>query len=77
MSLARFDGGKAVWARQIETYMDTENIGPDPAWGENGAIGSVPPGHYYVIGKINGETVRTEIDVLPGQTTFVELRTEQ
>lgn len=77
VSLARFDGGKAVWARQIETYMDTENIAPDPYWGENGAMGSVPPGRYYVIAGINGESLRREIDVLPGQTTFVELRTKQ
>lgn len=77
VSIARFQGGQAVWARQIETYMDTENIGPDPAWGENGAMGSIPPGRYLVLAKINGENLRTEIDVLPGQTTFVELRTQQ
>ena len=77
VSLARYEGNRAVWARQIETYMDTENIGPDPAWGENGAMDSVPPGRYYVIAQVNGETVRTEIDVQAGQTTFVELRTQQ
>ncbi|MCB0157045.1 MAG: hypothetical protein KDD83_02855, partial [Caldilineaceae bacterium] len=77
VSLARFQGGQAVWARQIETYQDTENIGPDPAWGENGAMGSVPPGNYVVVTRINGETLRTEIDVRPGETTFVELRTQQ
>ena len=77
VSLARFQDGQAVWARQIETYQDTENIGPDPAWGENGAMGSVPPGNYVVVTRINGETLRTEIDVRPGETTFVELRTQQ
>ena len=77
LTLARFEGSKAVWARQIEIYQATENIGPDPAWGENGAMGSVPPGHYYIIGRVNGESIRTEIEVRPGETTFVELRTGQ
>jgi hypothetical protein len=39
-------GNQAVWARQIETYLDTENIGPDPAWGENGAMDGAAPGSY-------------------------------
>jgi murein DD-endopeptidase MepM/ murein hydrolase activator NlpD len=77
LSLARFEGSKAVWARQIEIYQSMENIGPDPAWGENGAMGSVPPGRYYIIGRINGEVIRTEIEVRSGETTFVELRTKQ
>ena len=54
-----------------------ENIGPDPAWGENGAMGSVPPGRYYIVGRVNGESIRAEIDVRAGETTFVELRTQQ
>jgi murein DD-endopeptidase MepM/ murein hydrolase activator NlpD len=77
VSIARFEGGKAVWARQIETYMDTENIGPDPAWGENGAMGDVPAGYYYLIGNVNGEALRAEFTVTAGQTTFVELRTQK
>jgi murein DD-endopeptidase MepM/ murein hydrolase activator NlpD len=77
ISIARFEGGKAVWARQIETYLDTENIGPDPAWGENGAMGDVPAGYYYLIGNVNGESVRAEFEVRAGETTFVEVRTQQ
>lgn len=77
LSIARFEGGAAVWARQIETYLDTENIGPDPAWGENGAMGDVPAGYYYLIGKVNGENVRAEFPVQAGQTTFIEVRTLQ
>ena len=63
--------------RQIETYLDTENIGPDPNWGENGAMGEVPAGSYYLIATINGESVRAEFMVNAGETTFVEIRTEQ
>ncbi|HXF62579.1 MAG TPA: M23 family metallopeptidase, partial [Caldilineaceae bacterium] len=77
VSIARFEGGKAVWARQIETYLDAERIGPDPAWGENGAMGDVPAGYYYLIGTVNGESIRAEFTVNPGQTTFVEVRTQQ
>lgn len=77
LTLARFEGGTAVWARQIETYLDTENIGPNPAWGENGAMDGAPPGSYVLVGTVNGESVRTELVVNPGQTTFVEIRTRQ
>ena len=77
VSIARFEGGRAVWGRQIETYLDTENIGPDPLWGENGAMGDVPAGSYYLIATINGESIRTEFTVNAGETTFVEIRTEQ
>ncbi len=77
ISLVRYSGGTAAWARQIETYMDVENIGPDPAWGENGAMEGVSAGSYYVIGVINGERVSAEIQVDAGRTTFVELRTQQ
>ena len=39
ISIARFEKAAKPSGRQIETYLDTENIGPDPAWGENGAMG--------------------------------------
>lgn len=77
VSIARFDNGQAVWARQIETYLDTEKIGPDPAWGENGAMGDVPAGLYYLIGSVNDENFRAEFPVNPGQTTFIEIRTSR
>jgi murein DD-endopeptidase MepM/ murein hydrolase activator NlpD len=77
LTLARFEGGQATWARLIETYLDTENIGPDPTWGENGAMEGVPPGFYVLVGVVNGESVRTELTVNAGQTSFVEIRTKQ
>jgi hypothetical protein len=57
--------------------MDSENIGPDPAWGENGAMDGVPAGSYYVVGVVNGERLSAEISVRAGETSFVELRTKQ
>ena len=77
LTLARFENGRAVWGRLIETYLDNENIGPNPAWGENGAMGDVPAGYYVLIGNVNGEAVRAEFFVRDGQTTFVEIRTKQ
>ena len=77
LTLARFEGNRAVWGRQIDTYLDIENIGPDPAWGENGAMDGVPEGYYYLFGTVNGERVRAEFWVKANETTFVELRTKQ
>jgi murein DD-endopeptidase MepM/ murein hydrolase activator NlpD len=77
LTLARFENGRAVWGRMIETYLDNENIGPNPSWGENGAMGDVPAGYYVLIGNVNGEAVRAEFFVRDGQTTFVEIRTKQ
>jgi murein DD-endopeptidase MepM/ murein hydrolase activator NlpD len=77
LTLARFESGQATWARLIETYLDTENIGPDPAWGENGAMEGVPGGYYVLVGVVNGESVRAELTVNPGQTSFIEIRTRQ
>ena len=77
LTLARFEDGRAVWGRLVETYLDNENIGPNPAWGENGAMGDVPAGYYVLIGNVNGEAVRAEFFVRDGQTTFVEIRTKQ
>lgn len=69
------DGSK--WVRTVTTYLDAEDIGPDPAWGENGAMGDLSAGLYVVAGKINGEPVEAQFTINPGQTTFVELRTVQ
>lgn len=78
VSVARFgENGAAVWAYHIETYRDVENLNPDPVWGENGAVGSVPPGRYLVFTEVNGERLRAEVDVLSGQTSFVEFRTQR
>lgn len=77
LTLARFEDGRAVWGRVIETYLDNENIGPNPTWGENGALGDVPAGYYVLLGNVNGEAVRAEFFVREGQTTFVEIRTKQ
>ena len=77
LTLARFEEGRAVWGRMIETYRDDENIAPNPAWGENGAMGDVPAGYYVLVGNVNGEAVRAEFFVRDGQTTFVEIRTKQ
>lgn len=77
LSLLRFGTDGATWVRQIEVYMDEENLGGDPAWAENGAMGNLPAGHYYITGKVNDEKVGQNLSVHAGQTTFIELRTQQ
>lgn len=77
VSIAQFVDGRAVWGRQIDTYLDAENIGPDPVWGENGAMGDVPAGSYSLFANINGEKIRSDFTVNDGATTFVEVRTKQ
>ncbi len=77
LTLARFENNVAVWGRLIETYLDTENVSPDPAWGENGAMDGAEAGLYYLVGVVNGESIRAELTVKAGETTFVEIRTKQ
>ena len=77
LSLFRYEEGGARWYRVIETYPELENLGPDPAWGENGALGHVSAGNYHISAIVNGEKVGRDITVQAGGTTFVELRTQQ
>lgn len=77
LGLLRYDANGGRWVRTIETYPQQENIGPDPVWGENGALSNIPAGEYYIVGRINGEKVGQNISVRSGETTFVELRTQQ
>ncbi|MGL4651761.1 MAG: M23 family metallopeptidase, partial [Caldilineaceae bacterium] len=75
LTLARFSGNLATWARVIEIYPDNESVNPNPAFGENGAMEAVPAGSYVVVGSVNGERVAAEVTVEAGKTAFVELRT--
>ena len=77
VTLARFNGNLATWARVMEIYPDNESINPDPAFGENGAMEAVPAGVYYVVASVNGERVAGEVTVEEGKTSFLELRTKQ
>ena len=77
LSLYRYEESGVSWYRVVETYPELESIGPDPSWGENGALSHIPVGAYLLTGSVNGEEVRQEITVRDGETTFVELRTQQ
>ena len=61
----------------MEIYPDNESVNPDPAFGENGAMEAVPEGVYYMVAVLNGERVAAEAVVRAGETTFVEMRTQQ
>ncbi len=77
VGLVRYVDGQGQWYRSVETYAVEEPLQPDPIWGENAALGHVPPGTYAVTATINGEKVTRRIQVEAGRTTFVELRTTQ
>ena len=77
LSLYRYEETGVRWYRVIETYPEQESIGPDPSWGENGALSHIPAGNYHIAGHVNGEEVSEDITVRDGETIFVELRTLQ
>jgi murein DD-endopeptidase MepM/ murein hydrolase activator NlpD len=77
LTLLRYEEGGTRWFRVIETYPELESIGPDPSWGENGALGNIAAGHYYIGAYVNGEEFGQDITVVAGETTFVELRSRQ
>lgn len=77
LSLYRYEETGVRWYRVVETYPEQESIGPNPSWGENGALSHIPVGTYLITGHVHGEEVRQEISVREGETTFVELRTLQ
>lgn len=53
-----------------ETYGDRAR--PDPAYGENFAVGDVPAGEYILGVEIDGERVWRRIEVAAGRITWVE-----
>jgi hypothetical protein len=77
VTIARFEGNLATWARVMEIYPDDESINPDPAFGENGAMEAVPAGVYYLVAQVSGERVTAEVTVRPGEAAFVEMRSAQ
>ena len=56
--------------------LDAEELGPDPTWGENSVMGDLPAGEYMIVGKINDERVEARVTIRSGQTSFVEMRTQ-
>lgn len=62
------------------TYVFNEGgseVNPDPEWGENFVFGDVPIGRYEVVVQINGVRIAEIVDVLEGQTAFVELKPDE
>lgn len=55
-----------------ESYQDRAR--PDPAYGENFAVGDVPAGDYTLGVEIDGRQVWRNVEVAPGRVTFVEFR---
>lgn len=59
--------------REQFTYLNWD-IKPDEVWQENFVVGDLPAGRYEVTIR-TGQTFRHTIDILPGQTTFLEVQT--
>jgi hypothetical protein len=59
--------------REQYTYMNWD-LAPDEVWQENFVIGDLPAGRYEVTIR-TGQTFRHTIDILPGQTNFIEVQT--
>ena len=55
-----------------ETYRDHAH--PDPAYGENFAVGDVAPGSYLLAAVVNGQILWRRARVAAGMVTFVEFR---
>jgi hypothetical protein len=73
----RIHGIASAWPEEtplsiVETYGDRAH--PDPAYGENFAIGDVPEGFYRLYARVDGRDVTASVDVAPGLVSWVELR---
>lgn len=54
----------------IWTYA-ADTLGPDPVFDENFAISDLPAGRYELEIYYRWRTYRTQVDLLPGQTTYI------
>jgi len=61
-------------SRQIYSYILEEGVWPDPAWNENFVIADLTPGSYVLETVIDGRTVSKPVNVVAGETLFVQLR---
>ena len=78
----KFITGAIVSARPIDvqaepreqyTYLNWD-LKPDEVWQENFVIGDLPAGRYEVTVR-TGQMFRYIVDILPGQTNFIEVQT--
>jgi murein DD-endopeptidase MepM/ murein hydrolase activator NlpD len=63
--------------RTTTTYIYLDNgydVNADPEWQENFAVPDIPVGRYDVIADIYGERVISQVTVVEGMTTFVEIK---
>jgi hypothetical protein len=57
----------------LRTYIFGEGINPDDDWGENFCLGDVPPGAYILRTVVNRKLYTYPVEVVAGQTAFVEI----
>jgi murein DD-endopeptidase MepM/ murein hydrolase activator NlpD len=57
----------------LRTYIFGEGINPDDAWGENFCLEDVPAGSYILRTVVNRKLYSYPVEVVAGQTAFVEI----
>lgn len=67
--------GSSRAIRQIRAYMN-DAVQPDDVWNENFVVADLPAGRYTVLLSGGGETFRRQIEVLPGQTSFIVVQAD-
>lgn len=57
----------------LRTYIFGEGVNPDDGWGENFSLGDVPAGAYILRTVVNRKLYTRQVEVVAGQTAFVEI----
>jgi murein DD-endopeptidase MepM/ murein hydrolase activator NlpD len=72
ITVHRADAPDERWGG-LRTYIFGEGVNPDDALGENFCLGGVPAGSYILRTVVNRKLYSYPVEVLAGQTVFVEI----
>jgi murein DD-endopeptidase MepM/ murein hydrolase activator NlpD len=72
ITIHQADAPDERWA-SLRTYIFGEGINPDDNWGENFCLGDVPAGAYVLRTVVNRKLYTYPVEVVAGQTAFVEI----
>jgi murein DD-endopeptidase MepM/ murein hydrolase activator NlpD len=72
ITVHRADAPDERWG-SLRTYIFGEGINPDGGWGENFCLEDVPAGSYILRTVVNRKLYTYPVEVVAGQTAFVEI----
>jgi murein DD-endopeptidase MepM/ murein hydrolase activator NlpD len=72
ITIQRAESPDERWG-SLRTYIFGEYINPDDGWGENFSLGDVPAGAYTLRTVVNRKLYTYPVEVVAGQTAFVEI----